>query len=193
MTDDDLLNLFWSFHKERLLIFAVQKAYGNWRDAEDGLNDAMFSLWREVLEHFKSVSIEDRTDAKKSILPDLWGRIQYRVWSERRKSLRHEKPLGQSVVTGEALDDEPADTGNDSSDVARKKAEELLSSKVAEENAEALFLSKWNRLSEVEKEVFKLTVLREPPMEDVEAAKVIGIAPGTVKARRCSALRKLRR
>jgi DNA-directed RNA polymerase specialized sigma24 family protein len=193
MTDEDLFNLFWSFHRERLLTFAVKAAFGNWEDAEEGLNDAMRELWPNVVKHFEAVSMEDRTDARRSILPGLWGRVRSRVWDARRRSLRHEKPLGQSVVQVAALDDEPAKTGHDSTDAARKRAEKLFASKVAEGKAEALFLSKWNRLSEVEKKVFKLTILREPPMTDDEAAKEIGTTPGTVKARRCSALRKLSR
>ena len=180
MMDDDLLSLFWSYHRDRLLNFAVQKAYGNRRDAEDGLNNALLSLWQEVVEHFKSVSIEDRTDAKKAILPHLWTRIRYRVWSARRKSLIDDQPLGQSVLPVEALDDLPAEAGNVSTDAPVEKLKERLA-------------RNWNLLSDTEKQVIRLTVFLEPPMTDVEAAKEIGTTPGAVKARRCSALRKLGR
>jgi RNA polymerase sigma factor (sigma-70 family) len=175
MTDDDLFKLFWGCHKERLLSFAVKAAFGNRRDAEDGLNDAIFSLWREVLEHFKSVSIEDRTDAKKSIVPLLWTRIRDRVLDARRKSLRHEQPLGQPVVPVEALADLPTKTSNDSTDAAVER-----------------LASKWNRLSDTEKKVILLTKLREPPMTDDEAAKEIGKTPGCVKTARYNALKQLR-
>ncbi|MCX6925895.1 MAG: hypothetical protein NT154_22215, partial [Verrucomicrobia bacterium] len=52
--------------------------------------------------------------------------------------------------------------------------------------------TKMNQLSDMEKRVIELTFLREPAMTDDEAAQEIGTTPGTVKARRCSALRKLR-
>ena len=49
MNDDDLYKLFWGYHYGRLLNFACKCAYGHQRDAEDGLADAIISLWREVL------------------------------------------------------------------------------------------------------------------------------------------------
>src|SRR5206468_3599176 len=59
----------------------------------------------------------------------------------------------------------------------------------AVEKVEQLLLSKGNQLSDTEKKVIEITILREPPMTDDEAAKEIGTTPGSVKVRRCSALR----
>src|SRR5438552_1534881 len=151
MTDDDLFSLFCRNHYARLFNYAFGKARGNWQDAEDGLQVALCELWPEVVEHFKAVLIKDRTDAKQSILPRLWTRIRNRVWDARRKSLKHEQPLGQSVLPVEAHDNEPANTSTDSTDAAIEMVEMLRT-------------SKWNHLSETEKKVIQLTILREPPM-----------------------------
>ena len=192
MTDDQLLNLFLENHHERLFAFAVKAACGNWRDAEDGLQVAMSELWPLVLEHFRTVSMEERTDAGKSIPRLLWLRIKSRVLDARRSSLKHEQPLGESLVLVDNLDDLPDYASNEPTDAARKRAERLFATKVSEGKAETLFLSKWNHLSEAETRVLKLTVLREPPLTDDETAKEIGTTPGTVTTRRCSALRKFR-
>ena len=178
MTEDDPFSLFWSIHKERLLTFAVNAACGNWQDAEEGLNDALRELEPKIVEHFEAVSIKDQADAKNSILPLLWRRVKSRVWDARRRSLKHEKPLGGSVLPAEALDDKPAKIGDDSTDAAVDSVAKLVTA--------------MNQLSDTEKKVIKLTILHEPPMTDDETAKEIGTTPGTVKARRCSALRKLR-
>src|SRR5258708_591328 len=142
MTAGVLFRIFWSLHRERLHNFAVQKALGKWQDAEEGLNDGVRELWQEIVEHFSAVSIEDRTDAKKAILPLVWLRIESRVLDARRRSMIHERPLGLSVLTVETLDDEPAKTNRDSGDTARERTAELLAFKVAEEKSEAVFLSK---------------------------------------------------
>src|ERR1035438_9769104 len=125
MTDDDLLTLFWSYHKERLLSFAVWAACGNLQDAEDGLADAILSRWQKILDHFKSVSIDDRT-TEKAIDPFLLLRIRDRVRSVRGKSRKHNEPLGQSLLGIEALDNRPANTGNDAIDAAVDRVAKLL-------------------------------------------------------------------
>ena len=178
MTDDDFLRLFWEFHKERLHAFAAQAANGKFRDAEEGLNDAMRELGIQIVEHFKALSVEDRSDATKAIPPLLWHRIKSRVRDARRRSLRHEMPLGRPAAPLEALDVEPAISENHLTDAAVDKVEKLLTA--------------MNQLSVMEKNVIRLTILREPPMTDDEAAKELGTTSGTVKARRCSGLKKLR-
>jgi DNA-directed RNA polymerase specialized sigma24 family protein len=138
----------------------------------------MRELSTKVVDHFKAVSIEDRTDAKKAILPLLRLRIGSRALSARRRTRKDEKHLGQSVPL-ETLDYEPANAGDDSGDAAVEKLRTWLA-------------PKWNRLSPTEKKVIQFTILREPPMTDDEAAKEIGTTPGNVKVTRYRALKKLR-
>jgi RNA polymerase sigma factor (sigma-70 family) len=178
MTDDDLLELFWHHNKVRLLGFASRVACGNEKDAEEGLDDAICELHRdqEISTFYKEDS--RRMQGNWTIRNAWWWLIRCRVLDVRRKSRKDETHLGQAVPV-EALDDETAKTGNDSTDAAVDRVEQLL-------------LTAMNRLSSMEKAVIELTILHKPPMTPAEAAKEIGTTVGTIKARKYSALEKLR-
>jgi RNA polymerase sigma factor (sigma-70 family) len=177
MTNDDFLKLIFEYHGKLLLSVAVKAACGNWQDAEEGLNDAMRELSAKVVEHFKAALDEGRTDAKKAILPVLWLRIRSRAQRAHSKTVKYEMHLDHSVPI-ETLDNEPANPGDDSHEAAVEKANCLIA-------------RNWNRLSPNEMKVIWLTILREPPMTDDEAAKEIGKTPENVRVIRCRAIRKL--
>ena len=188
MTDEQILTQFWAYHKDYLHDYAVKVAYGwsNRRDAEEGLNDAVCSLAPKIVKHCAIFGIEDRIGhvpgEKWCLWQQLLWRIKSRVWSARKKSLRHEQPGGIPVLAEDALDNRPGVATTDSTDGAKDTLVSLPEK----------FRVLTNGLSLTEKRVIELTVLRDPPMPDEEAASVIGTTLGVVKVRRCDALRKIR-
>ena len=131
MTDDDLLNLFLSYHKERLLCFAYsvpRKRFGvpvGFEDAEEDLNDALRELAPKIVAHFREVAIENQSNVQKAVLPSLWIRIIDRAIDAHRKSKRHTHPLGQPIFSEDKLNERAANA-DDTSEAAKDTLARLL-------------------------------------------------------------------